>query len=128
MSLTTIGTMKNLLTLLAFVLTFSCNTPTEKSESKEQPTQEIKPEQLSKPITEEKVVIPQFEKESLGSLIGTSWIYQPYPEHPNCVDTLRISDTDGFDYNCEIELKYDIKFKIQDDTLFTELYSILVVK
>lgn len=143
--LTTISAMKNTIVLLAFILTFSCSAPTNNSEQKEPlielegeeeltlreesgklsvPTPRLtKDEQSTTQETEEPEITPEFEKESLNSLIGTTWIYQPYPEHPNCVDTIRINDMNAFDYHCEIEIKYDIEFKIQDDTLFTELYG-----
>lgn len=108
--------MKNLTVLSVFVLIFSCNTSTHKSKSKEQLTEIVEKEQISIPK-------PPFQKESLDSIIGTTWIYQPYPEYPNCVDTIRISNKNAFDYHCEMEIEYDIKFRIQDDTLFAELYD-----
>ena len=115
--------MKNLIVLLAFVLSISCNTSTKKSESSEQPVQERASERPIKPVAKKPTATPEFKKESLSDLVGTTWIHQPFPNISNCIDTLKISKDNGSYYHCEHELSYDLEYEITNDTLAINEYG-----
>lgn len=104
--------MKRSHLLLALIIFFSCSKSNSDSQELENSTQ--------KNIINKSEIAITFDKEPLNSLIETIWIYKPFPD---CIDTLRIDSDKGYEYNCELEIKNNLKYTIKDDTLYTELYG-----
>lgn len=82
--------MKNLVIILLFVSIIACNTNTQKAKE-----------------TNQKI-----------DLVGTKWIYKPFAEVPNCVDTLIFNTNQaGSDYSCEHEMFDSLTYEVSNDTI-----------
>ena len=106
-ALATITSMKKSITILHVLLILSCQQSGDKS---------------TQTSTEE---TNKFQKETINTLSGTSWIHQPFDDFPDCIDTLKIQPTEGTYYLCEHETEYPIIYKVENDTLYIDMYGLI---
>lgn len=60
----------------------------------------------------------------INDLKGTIWIHRPYKDVSDCVDTLVFqSDSIGYEYRCEFEIRNKFSYQYANDTLVIYEYG-----
>lgn len=116
--------MKNGIITLYILIGFCCSSNSNNDKTAHSSPRAKISQPSRSPVPEGPDTQPSFHglRISIKDLKRTLWTYHPFADFPKCVDTLHfLTDSTGYEYRCEFEVKNKISYSYHQDTL--EIYE-----